>query len=172
VAVAAQARIDLQRALLQRVCDAVEPDEARALRRAYWERAFPELFVERRPVQPVIDRLVESLPPQGDLRVAADALLEARDAALDAAIPELVETRRQWPNDANRIERGTFAQIERQAPALGVALRIRDEIEARLLRSLASLHGDDPERWRAVAEWSRERPWAYEQVSPRPASAK
>lgn len=172
VAVAAQARIDLQRALLQRVCDTVEPDEARALRRAYWERAFPELFVERRPVQPVIDRLVESLPPQGDLRVAADALLEARDAALDAAIPELVETRRQWPNDANRIERGTFAQIERQAPALGVALRIRDEIEARLLRSLASLHGDDPERWRAVAEWSRERPWAYEQVSPRPASAK
>jgi hypothetical protein len=168
VGIAAQARMDLQRSLLQRICDAIDPAEARALRRAYWERAFPELFVERRPVEPVIDRLVESLPPQGDRRAAAEALLDARAAALDAAIPELVEARRQWLSDANRIERGTFTQIERQAPALGMALRVRDEIHARLLRSLASLHGDDSVAWDAVASWMRERPYAYEQVSPRP----
>jgi hypothetical protein len=167
VGIAARARMELQRALLQRICDAIDVTEARALRRAYWERAFPEIFVERRPSDSTIDRLVESLPPQGDRRAAAEALLEARAAALDAAIPDLVEARRQWLNDANRIERGTFTQIERQAPALGVALRVRDEINARLLRSLASLHGDDPTAWDAVSSWARERPHAYEQVSPR-----
>lgn len=165
VGIVAQARMDMQRGLLQRITEALTPAEARDLRRAYWERAFPELFVERRPPEPVIDRLVDSLPPQGDLRAAADALLEARAVALDEAIPGLVEARRQWMSDANRIERGTFTQIERQAPALGVALRVRDEIEARLLRSLASLHGDDPAAWDAVAEWARERPFAYEQVN-------
>jgi hypothetical protein len=168
VAVVAQTRMELQRSLMQRIAEALTPTEARELRRAYWERAFPELFVERRPCEPVIDRLVESLPPQGDLRAAADALVEARAAALDAAIPDLVEARRQWMSDANRIGRGTFTQIERQAPALGVALRIRDEINARMLRSLASLHGDDAMAWEAVASWTRERPFAYEQVNPRP----
>jgi hypothetical protein len=172
VAVVAQMRMELQRSLMGQIAEALTPEEARELRRAYWERAFPELFVERRPCEPVIDRLVESLPPQGDLRAAADALLEARATALDAAIPDLVEARRQWMSDANRIERGTFTQIERQAPALGVALRIRDEINARMLRSLASLHGDDPAAWDAVAAWARERPFAYEQVNPRPPAPK
>jgi hypothetical protein len=170
VAVVAQTRMELQRSLMQQIAEALTPAEARELRRAYWERAFPELFVERRPCEPVIDRLVESLPPQGDLRAAADALVEARAMALDAAIPDLVDARRQWMSDANRIGRGTFTEIERQAPALGVALRIRDEINARMLRSLASLHGDDPAAWEAVASWTRERPFAYEQVSPRPAA--
>ncbi|MFZ4723354.1 MAG: hypothetical protein ACOYMI_09445 [Phycisphaerales bacterium] len=172
VAVVAQTRMELQRSLMQRIAEALTPTEARELRRAYWERAFPELFVERRPCEPVIDRLVESLPPQGDLRAAADALVEARATALDAAIPDLVEARRQWMSDANRIGRGTFTEIERQAPALGMALRIRDEINARMLRSLASLHGDDPAAWEAVAAWARERPFAYEQVNPRPPAPK
>ena len=168
VAVSAEARMTLQRSLVERMAAAMTPQEARTLRRAYWERAFPELFIERRPLDPVIDRLVESLPPQGDLRAAAESLLEAHEVAIDGALPDLVEARRGWANDANRLERGTFEQIERQAPPLGVALRIRDEISARMLRSLASLHGDDPEAWQAVADWARERPFAYEAVSPRP----
>ncbi|MEY4841948.1 MAG: hypothetical protein RJA12_672, partial [Planctomycetota bacterium] len=52
--------------------------------------------------------------------------------------------------------------LEREAPILGTTLRVREEIDARALRSLASLHGDDPEAWRTVIEWGREHPGTYE----------
>ncbi|MFM7798733.1 MAG: hypothetical protein ACKPBA_07090, partial [Planctomycetota bacterium] len=82
-------------------------------------------------------------------------------------LPELVEARRKWLTDGNKLDRGTFAQLEREAPTLGLTLRLREEIDARALRSLASLHGDDPAAWQAVAEWGRERPVAYEAFAPR-----
>ena len=167
ISAAAEMRLQLQRSLLTEVCDALPKAEARALRRAYWRTAFPELFVERKPVEATIDRLVMPLPPGGEARAAAEALLEAREEAIDRILPELVEARRKWLTDANKLDRGTFAQLEREAPTLGLTLRLREEIDARALRSLASLHGDDPAAWQAVAEWGRERPVAYEAFAPR-----
>jgi hypothetical protein len=109
----------------------------------------------------VIDRLVSGLADE-ESRVAADGILAARDAAHDALLPRLVEARRAWPNDMTSLSRGTFHQIERQAPLLGLLLSIRREVDARALRSLASLHGDEPWAWDEVTEWSRERPAAFE----------
>lgn len=161
VAVHAGTRIRLQRELMEQIARSIDPMQARALRRSYWERAFPELFVEIRPVDPVIDRLVSGLADEAS-RAAAEGVLEAREAAHDALLPRLVEARRAWPNDMTSLSRGTFHQIERQAPLLGLLLSIRREVDARALRSLASLHGDEPWAWDEVAEWSRERPAAFE----------
>lgn len=147
VGVAAEARIALQRGLMTRVAEALRPAEARMLRRAYWQSAYPELFVERKPIGATVDRLVDSLPPASDARAAADALLEAREEAIDRALPEMLEARRAWPTDALRLDRRTYEQLEREAPVLALTLRLRDEIDARVLRSLASLHGDDPSAW-------------------------
>ena len=47
---------------------------------------------------------------------------------------------------------------------LALTLRVRDEIDARALRSLASLHGDDPAAWRAIVDWARERPFEWESL--------
>jgi hypothetical protein len=167
IAAAAEMRMQLQRSLLEEICEALPRPEARGLRRAYWRTAFPELFVERKPVGATIDRLVEPLPPGGEGRAAADALLEAREEAIDRILPDLVEARRRWITDANKLDRGTFAQLEREAPTLGLTLRLREEIDARALRSLASLHGDDIAAWQAVADWGRERPAGYEAFAPR-----
>ena len=65
-----------------------------------------------------------------------------------------------WDGERSRAE--LQAQLEREAPILGTTLRVREEIDARVLRSLASLHGDDPEAWRTVIEWGREHPGTYE----------
>ena len=159
---AAQMRIELQRGLMEQVCDTLQPAEARALRRAYWQRAFPELFVERKPAQNAIERVIERLPQGGEARAAADAVLEARESAIDALLPAMIAARKKWPTDGMRVGRETFAQLEREAPILGTTLRVREEIDARALRSLASLHGDDPEAWRTVIEWGREHPGSYE----------
>lgn len=161
VAVHASTRIRLQHELMEQIARSIDPLQARALRRNYWERAFPELFIELRPADPVIDRLVSGLADE-ESRAAADGILAARDAAHDALLPRLIEARRAWPNDMTSLSRGTFHQIERQAPLLGLLLSIRREVDARALRSLASLHGDEPWAWDEVAEWSRERPAAFE----------
>jgi len=160
-AVHAGTRIRLQRELMEQIARSIDPLQARVLRRNYWERAFPELFVEIRPADPVIDRLVAGLSDLAS-HAAAEGILEAREAAHDALLPRLVEARRAWPNDMTSLSRGTFHQIERQAPLLGLLLSIRREVDARALRSLASLHGDEPWAWDEVAEWSRERPAAFE----------
>ncbi|MCE2875650.1 MAG: hypothetical protein LW625_08440, partial [Planctomycetaceae bacterium] len=81
---------------------------------------------------------------------------------IDALLPAMIAARKKWPTDAMRVGRATFAQLEREAPILGTTLRVREEIDARVLRSLASLHGDDPEAWRTVIEWGREHPGTYE----------
>ncbi len=164
IAVAAETRAQLQRGLMTRVAEALRPVEARMLRRAYWQSAYPELFVERKPIGATVDRLVDSLPPAGDARAAADALLEAREEAIDQALPEMIQARRAWPTDAMSLDRRTYDQLEREAPVLALTLRLRDEIDARALRSLASLHGDDPAAWQAIVDWARERPFEWESL--------
>lgn len=165
IGMAAQLRVDLQRGLLNQVCETLPPVEARALRRAYWSRAFPELFMERKPASAALSRLVERLPHDSDRRTAAEAVLEARDVAVDAMLPQLVEARKRWPYDGVRVSQGTLTQLDREAPILGATMRIREEIDARALRSLASLSGDDPDAWRVVTEWGREHPAAFEGLS-------
>lgn len=162
ITVAADARIELQRGLVQQIAQAVPPEQARSLRRAYWQRAYPEIFLERRAWETAAERLLEGLRDGGALQAAAEGVLEARERALDETIPELVAARKKWPTDAMNVGPGTLASMDREAPVLGTLLRVREEIDARALRSLASLHGDDEAAWQFLEQWASERPWAFD----------
>ncbi len=162
VMVAAETRIDLQRSLLERILEALPVDQARDLRRGYWRRAYPEIFLERRPFAPAADRLLQGLRDGGALQAAAEGVLEARERALDEVLPEMIAARKKWPTDPINPGPATLATMDREAPVLGTLLRLREEIDARALRSLASLHGDDDAAWQVLATWASDRPSAFD----------
>jgi len=74
----------------------------------------------------------------------------------------MIQARKRYPTEAMKVRRETFTQIEREAPILGFILRLREEIDARALRSLASLHDNDPAAWQAVIDWGGEHPFSFE----------
>jgi hypothetical protein len=160
--VAAETRIDLQRSLLERILQALPVDQARDLRRGYWRRAYPEIFLERRPFAPAADRLLQGLRDGGALEAAAEGVLEARERALDEVLPEMIVARKKWPTDPINPGPATLATMDREAPVLGTLLRLREEIYSRALRSLASLHGNDDMAWQVLATWASDRPSAYD----------
>jgi hypothetical protein len=162
VTVAASSRIELQRELMDRIGQALPPEQTRELRRGYWQRAYPEIFLERRPFEPTAERLLRGLRDGGALEAAAEGVLEARDAALDELLPRMVEARKAWPTDPLNPGPATLATLDREAPVLGTLLRLREEIDSRALRSLASLHGDDETAWDWLATWASERPGAFD----------
>lgn len=162
IAMSAEMRMRVQRDLLDEICEAISPAEARSLRLAYWRRAYPELFLERKPPAHALEQLAHGLAMNEQARLRAEKILEERQQQNDRALPAMIQARKRWVTDAMRTNRDTLSQLEREAPVLGTVLRIREEIDARALRKLAILHGDDPVAWNIVIDWGRERPVAYD----------
>jgi hypothetical protein len=156
---AARARVEVQQEILKGTCSSLNADDARELKRAYWQYAFPDLFYDRHPADDLFDQMLAEMP-QDDRRNQAEQLAQTRQAALDELLARMIEARKLWANDNFQISKDNFAQMQRRAPALAILLTVRDEINTRALREAAMLEDPGSDAWIRLSRWV-DAPWIH-----------